>query len=224
MNGILYMNVNLLKNEELFRKGMAMISQERQEKIQRFKNGTPARLSLGAGILLQIAMEKCGLIERLNDIKYGAYGKPYLPNSDFHFSLSHSGEYAICVYSYIPVGADLQKIKEKIPSHTKRILSETEHVHLNSLHEEEKKVLFYRLWAKKESLIKWDGRGLRLSLQDLSFIKNGEIINCFIFEEKTLYFKEYTAFLPEYSFCICSEEDSFPDKAEEITSEFLIKD
>ena len=40
-------------------------------------------------------------------------GKPYFDSKpDIHFSISHSGDYAMCAFSDNPIGADIQKIQE----------------------------------------------------------------------------------------------------------------
>lgn len=98
MNGIFYMHVSVLEKPELFEKGLALVSADRREKVKKLKNPIPARLSLAAGLLLRFAMEKSGQENRLSDIEVSVHGKPYLKDTDFHFSLSHSGEYAVCVY------------------------------------------------------------------------------------------------------------------------------
>ena len=51
---LLYMNISLFNDEELFKKGMSLISANRKEKIHKLNNPVTARLSLGAGVLLHI--------------------------------------------------------------------------------------------------------------------------------------------------------------------------
>ncbi|WP_458406775.1 4'-phosphopantetheinyl transferase family protein [Anaerotignum sp.] len=224
MNGLLYMNVRILENKEAFQKGMRLISGDRRNKILSLKNDQPARLSLGAGLLLRIALERMGYLKYLNNIQYGKHGKPYISNLKFHFSLSHSGDYAVCAYSDSPIGMDLQKIKSKIPENTKRILSDSERLYLQNQNKEIKIETFYRFWAIKESIIKWDGRGLRLPLQDISLVEQERIVDQISFEGKQLFLKEYDTLFPDYALSICSENESFRCKAEEITLEFLIQD
>lgn len=218
---ILYMNTEILAEQKVFEKGMKLLSEKRKNKLQQFKSPMPARLSLGAGILLRIALEECGLGNQINQIAIGSYGKPYLQHTDFHFSLSHSGKYAVCAFSSAPIGADLQQIKEKLPCHTTKILSDAEKIYLNTFTKAKQIQLFYRLWARKESLAKWDGRGLRLSMEQLSFVWDGILLDKTFFEGKQLYFQEYQDLLPEYALCICCETDHFSEKIEEITAESL---
>ena len=172
MNGILYMDVSVFEDVLLYEKGKTLLSAERRMYIEKLKNPKTARLSLGAGVLLFFALQKCNYTEQLEKIKKTPLGKPYLKGIDFQFNLSHSGTYALCAYSNRNIGADLQQIKEKLPEKTEKILSKDETSFLTKFTQPEQTQLFYRLWARKESLIKWDGRGLRLPLQEISFIKS----------------------------------------------------
>ncbi len=221
MAKLLYMDVTIFEEEALFQKGMSMISVERGEKIQKYKNPMTARLSLGAGVLLRIALDEFGLGDKIDQMETGAYGKPYLKDIAFHFSLSHSGHYAICAFSNAPIGADLQQIKEKLPVRTTRILSAAEKAYLDKLAETERIETFYRLWARKESLIKWDGRGLNLPMEQLSFVQDRILADAMILEGKRLYFREYQDLLPQYAICLCDEIGIFSEKMVEITAKSL---
>lgn len=221
MNGILYMDVSVFEDVLLYEKGKTLLSAERRMYIEKLKNQKAARLSLGAGVLLFFALQKCNYTEQLEKIKKTPLGKPYLKGIDFQFNLSHSGTYALCAYSNRNIGADLQQIKEKLPEKTEKILSKDETSFLTKFTQPEQTQLFYRLWARKESLIKWDGRGLRLPLQEISFIKNGTLTDILEWEDKTLYFKEYPKINEKYAVCICKEGTDFARNAEEITAEML---
>ena len=221
MNSILYMDVSVFEDVLLYEKGKALLSAERKAHIEKLKNPKAARLSLGAGVLLFFALQRCDYTEQLEKIKKGTHGKPYLDGIDFQFSLSHSGTYALCAYSDKNIGADLQQIKEKIPEKTKKILSKDEEVFLAESAEQERTQLFYRLWARKESLIKWDGRGLRLPLQEISFVKNKTLTDTLEWEGETLYFREYPKINEKYTVCVCRENVDFALSAEEITAQML---
>ena len=220
---ILYMDTSIFEEETVFEKGMSLISMERKNKIRKYKNQMPARLSLGAGVLLRIALEEHGLGDQIGKIKIGVHGKPYLENTAFHFSLSHSGKYALCAISTLPIGADLQQIKVKLPQRTNRILTNGEKAYLARLTEEERIQTFYRLWARKESLLKWDGRGLRLPMEQFSFVQDDNLTDAILFEGNTLHFREYQELFQEYAVCLCNGTGIFPEKMRQITAGFLIK-
>lgn len=218
-----------LENENVFTEALTWITTERQAEIRERKSPAVRRLSLAAGLLLAEAFQSDGRTEQLSRIEKGEHGKPYLPNEPFYFNLSHSGEYAACAFGNLPVGIDIQMVKDQIPRHTERILSPEEEAYLQKLSPEEAKFLFYRLWAGKESVIKWDGRGLRLPLQEISFIKKDiynkveTLTNCIIFEGKRLYIREYTELWPRYTICVCSETEDISADLEEIGKKILKK-
>ena len=218
-----------LEEETVFATALMQVTAERQEEIGRRKNPAVRRLSLAAGLLLKEVFEQTGHTEQLAEIKKGEHGKPYLPFVPFYFNLSHSGEYASCAFGEMPLGVDLQMVKETVPKYTSRILSAEEAAFLQKLSAEEARILFYRLWARKESVIKWDGRGLRLPLAEISFIKkdiyNKEetLTNCIVFEGRKLYVREYTELLPRYVLCVCSETEEISAAWEEVSGKILKK-
>lgn len=213
---LLYMNISLFNDEELFEKGMSLISANRKEKIHKLNNPVTARLSLGAGVLLHIVMKEEGHLDLYEQIKYGVHGKPYLEDDPFYFNLSHSGEYVICAYDDKPMGADIQLKKNKIPSRLNKILSEQEMQQYSILTEKEQKEFFYKIWTRKESLIKCDGRGLRIPLYEISMIDND-----ISFEGKRIYSKDLNILQPQYSISLSSEKEIIMEEIREITSNFL---
>ncbi|MDO4532056.1 MAG: hypothetical protein Q4C06_08755, partial [Bacillota bacterium] len=137
MIGLLYMHIHALEEEAAFTAGMHMVSSERREKVSSIKNPVSAKLSLAAGILLQLAMKRMGA--EGEEIRFGKHGKPIVNSTNVHFNLSHSGSYAVCVYGDIPLGVDIQKIKEQIPKQRARILSPEEEAYLSCSKEAEKR-------------------------------------------------------------------------------------
>lgn len=219
MQGLLYMDVSVLQDTALYQAWLPFLSAERQKKIITLKNPAAARLSFGAELLLFFALQSCGCAEQLHKIKKGPYGKPYIES--LCFSLSHSGRYALCAYSDTDIGADLQQIKSALPKQIKRILSPEEELFLSQKAGQEQIELFYRLWARKESLIKWDGRGLRLPLAQLSFLQGQNLSNTIRLDGKKLYVREYPKLPVGYAACLCNESGVFPEKAKDMTQEIL---
>ena len=215
---LLYMNISVFEDENLFKKGMSLISVKRKKQIDKLNNPVSARLSLGAGVLLHIAMKEEGYLNFYDQIKYGAHGKPYLEDVPFYFNLSHSGEYVICAYDDKPMGADIQLKKNKIPSRLNKILSEQEMQQYSILTEKEQKEFFYKIWTRKESLIKCDGRGLRIPLYEISVIEDA-----ICFEGKIIYNKDLNILQPQYSISLSSEKEIIIEEIREITSNFLTK-
>ena len=89
--------------------------------------------------------------EELAGQSKSANGKPFFPAyPDFHYNISHSGDYVVCAYSAQPIGIDIQQIPDK----SRRAAS------LRDLPDFEMRRLFTRFWTSRESYIKLTGRGL----------------------------------------------------------------
>lgn len=120
--------------------------------------------SLMAGLLLEYALwhmtGERGLSAQVRETEQG---KPVLPDGRGPwFSLSHSGNYALCVVSERPVGADVQKIVSVSSRLVRRVCTEEERTWMESARtEEERRRCFFRLWTLKESYLKAMGEGLR---------------------------------------------------------------
>ncbi|MFZ9661599.1 MAG: 4'-phosphopantetheinyl transferase family protein [Chitinophagaceae bacterium] len=103
--------------------------------------------------------------------------KPFLENELFHFSISHSGDYAAVIVSkYQRVGIDVECHTPNVLKVMKKFLRNDE-VHLL---EKRRKMIPYAyetlMWSIKESLFKWHGDGGVDFLQDLHIISiQGEI-------------------------------------------------
>lgn len=101
---------------------------------------------------------------------YDQYQKPYqLIDPDLHFNVSHSENNVIYGLSSSPLGIDIEKVQTDFhPEIAERFFSQIETQALSNLPHEKAIRHFYRLWAKKEALVKAIGRGLGWSLSSFS--------------------------------------------------------
>lgn len=111
--------------------------------------------------------------------------KPYLPEEQYHFSISHCGNFAAAIVSSsLRVGVDIEKITGKVQRIAHKFVHEDEWKYL--LNDATKKLspashrycaekrLLTMLWSAKESLFKWYGLGkvdFRENMQLRQFIK-----------------------------------------------------
>ena len=102
--------------------------------------------------------------EELAGQSKSANGKPFFPAyPDFHYNISHSGDYVVCAYSAQPIGIDIQQIPDKArraSSIAGHFFSDREVAALQDLPDFEMRRLFTRFWTSRESYIKLTGRGL----------------------------------------------------------------
>lgn len=97
-------------------------------------------------------------------------GKPYFKEYPLYFNVSHSGEYLAIAISEFPVGIDIQEPKNIKDGLFCKVVQPQE----QPLIGEERKKDFLRLWALKESFVKAEGKGLRISLKNYYFEKKNE--------------------------------------------------
>ncbi len=107
---------------------------------------------LATRLLLRTMMET----EEYIDCGIDEHGKPYLLNSNFQISFSHSFDYAaVIISSEYKVGIDIELIKHKIKSIKHKFLSDLELAqpqigdNTNGL---------YVAWCAKEAVYKWHGK------------------------------------------------------------------
>lgn len=135
------------------------------------------------------------------EVRKDEHGKPFFPERpDIHFSISHSGSFALCAVDFFPVGADIEFIRPVTPSLISRVCSEAETQHSD----------FFSLWVLKESLVKLRGQ-LTASYCELCFsllpdgdyfceTVRGRVFNC-----------------PDgFKIGVCTEKGELPCHAEEV--------
>ncbi|MBQ9156056.1 MAG: 4'-phosphopantetheinyl transferase superfamily protein [Eubacterium sp.] len=123
-------------------------------------------------------------------IMKGSHGKPYIREyPHIHFSISHSGSFWACAIYNQEVGLDLQKTDvrnwERLPG---RFFHPDECLWMEGRTRED----FCRLWAFKESYVKFNGKGLSQELSSFSVISKDTLS---------------LSGAPE----VCQREISFPD-------------
>ncbi len=105
----------------------------------------------------------------LTAVEYTSHNRPYLQQKP-DFNISHSGAYVMCAFSnQNTVGVDIEEIKDIDIQDFKHIFSQKEWLTIllanNSLQQ------FYAYWTAKESLLKADGRGITVKLDEVTIEK-----------------------------------------------------
>ena len=87
--------------------------------------------------------------------------KPFLPDEQYHFSISHCGDYAAAIVSQNQrVGIDIEIPTEKISKIMYKFLSAKEHELFRLIEPNNNLIPFATLlWSAKESIFKWYGNG-----------------------------------------------------------------
>ena len=112
----------------------------------------------GRKLLQELYREATG--KDLPEIRITDRGKPYFPDSDWHFSISHTPKHAFCVLSRTKVGLDAEELDRKINLKlAEKILSPGEKARFDAAENKEKALLTF--WVLKEAAAKRSGEGLR---------------------------------------------------------------
>lgn len=162
-------DTSALHDAALYEKAYASVSETRRRKVERLRSGQDKRLSLGAGYLLLCACKDFGISYENAQIVTDEFSKPRFADLPLFFSLSHSGERAMCIMAEAPVGCDVEQRRPVKPALAGRFFSEGENRALDSCAAPEaREALFFKLWTLKESFLKCTGQGLRLPLSAFS--------------------------------------------------------
>jgi phosphopantetheinyl transferase len=113
--------------------------------------------------------------------------KPFLPGDQYHFSISHCGDYAAAIVSKNSrVGIDIEIPVGKIARIKDKFLNDEEQekweIANEQLDNNEKNVLLTLLWSCKESVFKWYGDGkvdFREHINLMEQNEGDETIHCF---------------------------------------------
>ena len=205
-----YIDVTQFEDETLFREKLSLLSPYRQQKIALLRHEKDKNRSLGAGVALDHALEMYGLRERSVEYEFGEWGKPslkYHPN--IHFSLSHSGDYAICSIGDRAIGNDIEIIKQGRLKVADRFFAQEELNWMYAVQDEtEITNRMFRIWTMKESFLKATGKGISLPLDAFAVVvdeENHKIRVKQAFNAKFYHMKEYPN-IAGYRVAVCCEE------------------
>ena len=130
--------------------------------------------------------------------------KPFLPDEQYHFSISHCGDYAAAIVSKNKrVGIDIEIPVEKISRIMYKYLSAKEHEIFNLIPGAEADLVIMNveeptlLWSAKESVFKWFGNGgvdFRRQIQLLNQDEETATIDCFFVKDQSALVVHYRQF------------------------------
>jgi 4'-phosphopantetheinyl transferase len=151
-------------------------------------------------------------------------GKPRCPGiKDFHFSVSHSGVYALCAAGPSPCGADIEFMRPESLDAAPAALSGGEMRIFKALPPGEKITFFYESWTLKESFLKAAGTGLMISPESFSVSGGGGAVRADHPRLKNLNAR-LVPFHPDYRTAVCAAvpPEELPSGVTVITAETLL--
>ena len=169
---------NLLKNE------LSKFSVDFIQKIKKHKRWQDAQLSLlGRILLFRGVREQFDINLEEKDIVYNTANKPFFKDNPVYFSISHSGEIAICAISNsTQIGIDIEKLTPIDIDNFRSYKLDEEWNKINlSMNKYE---AFFDYWTLKEAVLKVFGWG-QMELKSFEIIDNTTTI-----KGSTFYLKE----------------------------------
>ena len=120
--------------------------------------------TVGRLLLAKLYAQATG--ENLPDIAVTENGKPYFPDRPWHFSISHTKNFAFCVLSDRNIGLDAEEKGRTVsPAMIEKFTSPEEKKRLGA----DPRDAFLRLWVLKEAQAKLTGRGMGNWLKNTDF-------------------------------------------------------
>lgn len=159
-------------SQEEYENTLKNMSDDRRNAILRYRSEKDRKRSVLGEILAREGISKlCGVESRSIIIKRTEAGKPYAPELDIHFSISHSKDMVVCAVSYENIGADVERVRDI----DLRILSlagtegDREFIYAENLSDEERRERFFKLWTAKEAYFKFCGTGI-VGLKSINYL------------------------------------------------------
>ncbi|PEM20850.1 4'-phosphopantetheinyl transferase family protein [Bacillus wiedmannii] len=209
-----YVEETLLKN----------IDVNKREVICKYVNKKDRyRSLLGINLVRYICSEELYIEGNEIIFGYNKYGKPYLFNyNNFHFNISHSGNWVVCAYGGNSVGVDVEEIVD-IDLNITKFFAEEEKKYIYSGKKDEIQERFFDIWTLKESYIKAVGMGMSIELHSFAVSIQGlkpKLLSGFN-DNSNFYFKQYK--LPNYKLSVCSTSNNFNNKLQYIDLDTLLE-
>ncbi len=168
-----------------------------QHYFNSIQNKEAQKRKLFGRIILKHIATRLGIDRSEKYVRLTSSGKPVFifPNG-YNFNISHSGSMVVCCVSKdCFVGVDIEENRPINIEHFKNYFDSSEWQFITK--SENRELAFLKLWVRKESVIKADGRGIGIGIELAS-------INCLnnkVEVESTTYFIQNIDIKPEY---ICS--------------------
>lgn len=143
----------------------AQLPANEQERLRSFRRWEDATASLIGKMLLIKLLAPLNLNLKLADMQHSEDNRPFF-NDSVDFNITHSGNCVACAVAQgVKVGIDVEQVREIRLSDFEQVLSykEMRLVEQSSA----KNQAFYQIWTQKEAIVKADGCGLVVDLNEI---------------------------------------------------------
>ena len=180
--------------DECCKRICSLLDTKRREKAAALKHEKERLRSIYAGLLLRHAFLAQGYSQAVwqqIQIAQGSYGKPYLSNCG--------------------TGADIQAVGKLKMTVAKRFYADEEYERLllYASDTDRQTTELYRIWAAKESCVKFTGRGIGAGIE--RYVTDSAYTHIMDMEEGSRFFIRLYECIPNYIICVCSSCARFPE-------------
>lgn len=133
----------------------------------------------------------------------GEHGKPSLAEyPEIKYNMSHANGIAVCMLSDKECGVDCEGVRPYRPNVVKRSFSESEKILIENAGENERDLLFFRLWTLKEAYVKAIGIGISYPMNTVEF---SFMDNKIISSVKDYRFRQYILKDGQFIIAVCEK-------------------
>lgn len=152
---------------------LSFVSEERRNKILKYKSDIDKKLSLYAALLTKMKISNWTEIN-VNQLSFGRnhMGKPVLLSAPrIHFNFSHTRYFVLLgISNSIEIGVDVEKIKKAPLEIADAVFHSKEKEYIFSTSKGKQNLRFYKIWTQKEAFTKQSGTGLACNLTELNML------------------------------------------------------
>ena len=162
-----------------------IMSSSERERAQKFVRGKETHIA-SRWLLRKVLARYTGIAPEAVEFLRSDKGKPSLPHSDLHFSLSHSGHWVLlAVGNALLIGADIEEVRatRDLIGIAESYYHPDEFARMQTLDTAAQADYFYRLWTLKEAFLKAIGTGISAGLDKIAFALNADDISASIASE-----------------------------------------
>lgn len=109
-----------------------------------------------------------------------AHGRPMVPDSDLQVSMSHAGDVVLVALTRgsVPIGVDVEQIDRvlTVDDFVRFALAPAERERIRRVDGQVDQAAFFRIWTRKEAILKATGDGLRVPMSSLTLTPEGGLL------------------------------------------------
>lgn len=192
---VLHTRLDEMLTEQAWERYFSQLPVETQAKVMRYRRWEDRQAAVFGRLLVAEGLKRFGFTANaVSRVWLDTYKRPVI-DCGVDFNISHSGEYVVCALSEgARLGIDIEKRKPFCFMDLAECFSEREQEEL--IKSQNREAIFYDFWTMKESVLKADGRGLSVPMDQI-IVKNGRVMldGATWFVEKLDFGQDYTCHL-----------------------------